>query len=64
MSGITKHGCKQTIFTLCSIHLAFLGATTGSGSVLLRVLRDTGWERENCKLEKLKGSVREKWKGV
>ena len=36
-----------------TVHLAFRAATTGSGSVLLTVLRDTGGERENGLLEKL-----------
>ena len=35
-----------------TVHLAFRAATTGSGSVLLTVLRDTGGERENGLLEK------------
>ena len=36
-----------------SIPLAFRKVTAGNGSALLRVLRDTGRERENGKLEKL-----------
>ena len=36
-----------------SVHLAFREATTGSCTVLLKVLRDTGRERDNGKLEKL-----------
>ena len=28
------------------VHLAIRAATTGSGSALLKVLRDTGWERK------------------
>jgi len=36
-----------------SMHIGLRGATTGSGSALLRVFRDTGRERENGKLEKL-----------
>ena len=38
---------------LISVHLAFRAATTGYSSALLKVLRDTGWERENGKIEKL-----------
>ena len=30
-----------------SVHLAFRAATTGYSSALLKVHRDTGWEREN-----------------
>ena len=36
-----------------SVHLAFKKATIGSGSALLKVGRDTGWEREKRKLDKL-----------
>ena len=36
-----------------NIHSAFRKVTTGSGYALLTVFRDTGWERENGKLEKL-----------
>ena len=45
-----KTSRKKNIF---SKNLAFREATTGSCSVLLKVLRDTGWERENGKPEKL-----------
>jgi len=29
-----------------SVYIVFRAATTGYGLVLLKVLRDTGWERE------------------
>ena len=42
---------------MASVHLAFREATTGYASVLLKVLKDTGWERENGQLEKLQPGV-------
>ena len=49
---IPKFGVKCIVLSQnISVHSAFREATTWEA--LLKIFRDTGWERGNCKLEKL-----------
>ena len=40
-----------------SLHSAFREETTGSWDALLKVFRDTGWERENGKQDFSQGCI-------